>query len=84
MEKREEERVMMEWVDNALTVVEKYIEFLNCNDSDLELLYEKMFEVSEKMMNFFLMRPSEELLLKIEKVQELMRKVKAKQNATAM
>jgi hypothetical protein len=74
----------LSWVSEAMKELEMLVEKLEVGDSELDIIHTQMVIVCDKMLRAFLRNGNEKILTQIEQMQDLMRTVRRKQNATAM
>lgn len=76
--------VFMDWVDNAMVEMEKALNEIDPKQADLEDLHHLMFRITEKMLTAFMLHQDERLLWQMEKMQDLMKKVREYKIASSM
>jgi hypothetical protein len=74
----------LDWVAEAMKELESLISKLENGHPELDLIHTQMVIVNSKMLNAFMRNGNERILSQVEQMQELMRTVRRKQNATAM
>jgi len=72
------------WVDEAMEELEMLVDKLEVANPDLDIIHSQMVIVNSKMLTAFMRNGNEGILFQIERMQNLMRKVRSKQNASAM
>lgn len=76
--------IFLEWVSEAMKELEMLVNKLEVGDAELDIIHTQMVIVCDKMLRAFLRNGNEKILAQIEQMQDLMRTVRRKQNATAM
>jgi hypothetical protein len=76
--------LFLDWVGVAMVELEQLVNNLEPNHPELDIIHTQMVILCSKMLKAFMRNGNERILVQIEQMQELMRTVRRKQNATAM
>lgn len=76
--------IFLDWVAEAMDELSEMVTLLDPRDPQLDIIHTQMVIVSGKMLKAFMRNGNERILLQIDHMHDLMRKVRSKQNATAM
>jgi pentose-5-phosphate-3-epimerase len=76
--------IFLDMVDGTLVELTREINALTPKHPELDIIHTQMVVLCSKMLKAFMKNGNERILVQVEQLQDLMRIVRSKQNATAM